>query len=219
MSEYNQGQTGQFSQPPYQAPSVEPPKGRFKSLKSGLSTLALFLLAPLIAIFITSFCFQSYQVDGASMETTLQNNDRLIVNKVGVSWSKITKHPYIPNRGDIIIFEQLGLYDAAGNEERQLIKRVIGLPGERVVIKDGTVKVYNRQFPEGFNPDTAGGYEIQVGRTEGSVDLEVGENQVYVLGDNRSNSADSRVIGPVNASQIVGRLSMRILPISNSKRF
>src|ERR1019366_8116351 len=69
-----------------------------------VSTLLVLFIAPVVALLLTAFVFQSYQVDGPSMETTLQNDNRLIVWKVARSWSRITGHPYIPNRGDIIIF-------------------------------------------------------------------------------------------------------------------
>ena len=78
--------------------------------KSIFSTLLLFILAPVIALSITAFAFQSYQVDGQSMETTLQNRDRLIVNKTPRTWSRITHHAYVPKRGSIVIFNQAGLF-------------------------------------------------------------------------------------------------------------
>ena len=129
-------------------------------------------------------------------------------------------HDYIPNRGDIIIFNQAGIYDAAGEPEKQLIKRVVGLPGERVVVKDGTVTVFNKDQPEGFNPDTlSGSYRITAGTTPGSSDVTIRAGEVYVLGDNRTNSTDSRIFGPVSSDHIVGKLLVRIMPLSKIERF
>jgi len=184
-----------------------------------ISTIMLFLLAPVIALSIAAFAFQSYQVDGASMETTLQNRDRLIVFKVPRTLARITHNDYIPKRGDIIVFNQVGLYDTSGGTEKQLIKRVVGLPGERVVIKDGTLTVFNEAYPKGYNPDTSTGYSTSSATTPGTSDVTVGEGEVFVLGDNRGNSTDSRAFGPVRLDYVVGKLIIRLIPLSKVERF
>ena len=203
-------------------PISTPEQPQKEGLASILSTVGVLLLAPLIAIFLTAFVFQSYQVNGPSMETTLQNNDRLIVWKLPRTWARITKHAYVPNRGDVVIFnepvaaEELGL--GAG---KQLIKRVIGLPGERVVVKDGTITVYNNQHPKGFSPDKTMDYNKDdiIPETSGSLDITVPDDQIFVSGDNRPDSLDSRSFGPVPLSDVVGKLAIRILPLNNIKRF
>lgn len=184
-----------------------------------ISTILLLAIAPLIAFAITAFALQSYQVDGESMETTLQNNDRLIVNKVPRTLARITRHAYIPHRGDIIIFNQANLPDSSFGETKQLIKRVIGLPGEHVVVKDGKITIYNSSHPNGFNPDTSTGYHINATTTVGDVDITLQSNEVFVCGDNRPNSEDSRYFGPVSANNIVGKLVLRLLPINKTKEF
>src|SRR5512140_403318 len=73
-------------------------KAKREGWGSVASTIAVLLIAPLVALLLTAFVFQSYQVDGPSMQTTLYNSDRLIVWKVPKTWSKITGHPYVPNR-------------------------------------------------------------------------------------------------------------------------
>jgi len=196
----------------------EPPKRRQKNWKDIASTVGLFLLAPVVALSLAAFVIQSYQVDGQSMETTLQNNDRLIVDKVPRTWARITGHSYIPKRGDIIIFNQSGV-SFAGQASKQLIKRVIGLPGERVVVSDGRLTVYNAQNPSGFNPDGVGKYKLASAVTPGNVDITLKSNELFVSGDNRANSEDSRYFGPINASQVVGKLSFRILPLSKAQHF
>lgn len=198
---------------------AKPPKKRREGLKSILSTVGLLILAPLIALAITAFAFQSYQVEGASMETTLSNNDRLIVNKTSRSWARITDGSYLPKRGDIIIFNQAGLYDSSGNQQKQLIKRVIALPDERVVVKDGRVTVYNSTHPDGYSPDQSGEYPITVSTTNGDIDVVVGADSVFVLGDNRGNSEDSRSFGPVKTDDIVGKLTLRIAPFDKFQKF
>lgn len=213
-------QDEQQSAPTYVTPSPE--KETKDSVRSIISTISILLLAPVIAILLTLFVFQSYQVDGPSMETTLQNNDRLVVWKLARTWSKITHHAYIPNRGDVIIFnepeenlEGVG----SGSANKQLVKRVIALPGERVVVKDGSLTVYNKQHPNGFSPDKTMPYGNVIPTTSGDIDVTLDANQLFVCGDNRPDSLDSRAFGPITTDQVVGKLVMRILPLNNAKRF
>lgn len=196
-----------------------PKKHHFEGWKSIVSTLLLFILAPAIALSITAFAFQSYQVDGQSMQTTLQDKDRLIVNKTPRTWSRVTHHPYLPKRGDIIVFNQSGIFDTGGNQEKQLIKRVIGLPGERVVVKDGQITIYNKEHPNGYNPDRTGDYIITASTTPGNVDTTVPAGSIFVCGDNRTNSEDSRYFGPVKLDHVVGKLLYRVLPINKIQQF
>lgn len=184
-----------------------------------MSTIAILLIAPVIAVLLTAFVFQSYQVDGPSMRETLHNNDRLIVWKLPKTWSKITGHAYIPKRGDIIVFTEERLSEFGQDPGKQLIKRVVGLPGDRVVVKNNVVTVYNTAHPQGFNPDTDLPYHRTATDTAGSIDLTVGKNEVFVLGDNRPNSLDSRAFGPIETKDIVGKLILRVLPASDIKRF
>lgn len=186
--------------------------------KELFSTLAILILAPVIAIFLTVFVFQSYQVDGPSMEKTLHNNDRLIVVKTGKTWSKITRKNYIPPRYSIVVFN----YNGDSNYEiqnKQLIKRVIGLPGDHIVIKDGVTTIYNSIHPDGFYPDKIGPESSVVNTTGGDIDRTIKPGEVFVMGDNRGNSLDSRVFGPISSQDIIGTLSLRIYPFNAFKKF
>jgi len=183
------------------------------------STVLILLLAPIIAIFLTVFVFQSYQVDGPSMEATLHNNDRLIVWKLARSWAKLTHHAYIPKRGDIIVFTDSRLGQFGQDPDKQLIKRVIGLPGDKVVVSNGVVTLYDTQHPNGFRPDASLPYGKIIPITGIDGEWTVGNNQVFVMGDNRSNSLDSRLFGPVNANNIIGKLAVRVLPANTIERF
>lgn len=190
----------------------------FEDTKSVLSTLLLFLLAPLLAIFIAAYVAQSYQVEGQSMETTLQNNDRLIVDKWPRTWARISGHAYVPKRGDIIVFNQSGLsFGSSGS--KQLIKRVVGLPNERVIVKGGNITIYNQRHPSGFDPDKSDGYRLSSQVTPGDVDLTLKSDEIFVCGDNRANSEDSRYFGPVKLNQVVGKLVFRVLPVSKAQHF
>ncbi len=197
------------------------PPRRQRGFRSILPTLTVIISAVLIAVLIVSFVFRPYIVDGPSMEPTLHHGDRLIIWKVPRTWARITGNDYVPNRGDIIVFVERSLVGSNGNNE-QLIKRVIGVPGDRVVIEDGTVTIYNTEHPEGFQPDTSmpygEGIDLTVNENE-AVDMNIGEGEVYVMGDNRNNSRDSRMFGPVAAEDIVGKLVLRLFPISDAEVF
>lgn len=194
-------------------------KSRSENVRSFLTTLAILLVAPLVAVVLTAFVFQSYQVDGPSMETTLNNNDRLIVWKMPRTWARITHHAYVPARGDVVIFNEPQLAAYGQGSDKQLIKRVIGLPGDRVVVKNGSVTIYNSQHPDGFQPDKTLAYGKVIPSTEGDIDLKLSGNQIFVCGDNRPVSLDSRSFGPVDLNQVVGKLAMRVLPLSKAERF
>ncbi|MGH9857404.1 MAG: signal peptidase I, partial [Acidobacteriota bacterium] len=107
----------------------------------------------------------------------------------------------------------------SGSSDKQLIKRVIAVPGERVVVQDGEVTIYNTKHPEGFNPDTSGIYSDKTLPTNGGLDMIIPNGEVFVLGDNRSNSLDSRSFGTISANDIVGVLAFRIFPFNKAKGF
>ena len=197
-------------------PPIPPKKEGWKSIAS---TILIFIAAPLIALAITSFFFQSYEVDGPSMEASLQNNDRLVVLKLPRTWAKLSRQAYIPSRGTVVVFNKHGVTETGQSNDKQLIKRVVGLPGERIVITDGKVTIYNDAHPEGYNPDLSGEYILIADSTPGSIDIDIGQDEVFVLGDNRSNSLDSRNFGTVKSSDIVGRLLLRILPLNKLQAY
>lgn len=203
---------------PPQAP-VTPSTTKKEGWKNIASTLAILLAAPLIALFLTSFIFQSYEVDGPSMQQTLHDNDRLIVMKIGKTWSKITHKHYIPKRGEIVVFHKKGLYSYNQDLDKQLIKRVIALPGERVLVNNGILLVFNAEHPEGYQPDLGTEYVKNITTTAGNVDVTLGDGQIFVSGDNRTNSFDSRDFGPIDSSDIVGTLALRVFPLGQFESF
>lgn len=182
-------------------------------------SIGLFIAGIAIAyFFIQAFLLRTYQVDGQSMETTLQNNDRLVINKIPRTLARLTGHAYIPHRGDIIVFNQASL-GFGSDREKQLIKRVVGLPGERVVVKDGALTIYDPAHPDGYEPDKTGLYHIDSLVTVGSADFTLKPGQIFVSGDNRGNSEDSRYFGPVESSKIVGKLVLRIFPLGKTQTY
>ena len=194
-------------------------KSKSEGLKGILSTILILVSAPILAWGIVNYVFQSYQVEGPSMQATLQESDRLIIWKLPHTWSRITKKDYQPNRGDIIVFIKRGLYNFDTNKEKQLIKRVIGIPGDRVLVKEGKITIFNKEHPDGFDPDTVIKYDHVLPYTLNEVSLTVPAGEVFAVGDNRQNSLDSRIFGTISDDDIVGKLIARILPTNKAQRF
>lgn len=194
-----------------------PNKG--SALRDLLSTLSILVAALVVAILMITFVFRSYQVDGPSMQNTLMNSDKLIIWKVPRTWADITGHAYIPKRGDIVVFTESGLERFGQENTKQLIKRVIGLPGDTVVVANGKYTIYNKENPKGFDPDTTLPYDKNIPFTSGNETVTLGPNQIFVSGDNRPDSLDSRDFGPINANQIIGQLVLRVYPISKMQAF
>lgn len=209
----------QPEQEPSEPEAVVSTEASREGWRSILSTVLILALAPIIAWLMITFVFQSYEVDGPSMEETLHDRDRLIVLKTGKTMSRITGDEYVPKRGEVIIFVKHGLVELGAAQDKQLIKRVIGLPGERVVVKDGKITVYNDENPNGFDPDENQEYAKTISFTNGNVDIRVGEGEVFVAGDNRGNSLDSRSFGPVSSKDIIGKLVFRLFPINKAESF
>lgn len=189
------------------------------AMSENLSTLGIIIAAPLLALFMINFVFQTYEVDGPSMESTLQDNDRLIVWKVPHTVAKITGNDYIPKRYDIIVFNHTGTFGSSSASEKQLIKRVIGIPGDRVVINAGVATVYNAEHPNGYLVDQNGPEAAVIGSTPGNVDQTIKDGEVFVLGDNRENSLDSPELGTIRSDDIVGKLTVRIFPFDKADKF
>lgn len=174
--------------------------------------LIFIITIPLLAILTTTFIFHFYRVDGSSMEQTFQDDDLLLVEKVGKTTSSIFRKNYTPNRYDVVVFKE-PRYD----EQSELVKRVIGLPGDRVVIRNKNVTVYNEQNPNGIEIDRYIPSEADVVEISSSEKLEVNvkSGEVFVLGDNRPGSDDSRYFGPIKTENIIGKVIVRLLPFDD----
>ena len=184
------------------------------------STVGILATALAVALLMIGFVFRSYQVDGPSMQETLQNQDKLIIWKVPRTWARLTHHSYIPKRGDVIVFSESGLGQFGQEDTKQLIKRVVGLPGDRVVVKNGNLFIFNTAHPDGFQPDKTLGYAYpNFPTTSGDIDVTLTSSQLFACGDNRPDSLDSRAFGPINADQVVGKLVIRVFPTNQIKSF
>lgn len=182
--------------------------------------LLAFIVAVLVGtVLINTFIFRSFNVEGPSMEKTLYTGDRLIVDRVPVTLAELQNKQYVPNRGQIIVFKNPQY--TAGNPDEYIVKRVIAFPGERVVLADGHYTVYNKDHPNGFNPDDANHGEPG-SPTSGSGDWTVPDGTLFVSGDHRQGnySYDSRNgLGFIPYYDVVGPVAMRIFPFTAIRTF
>lgn len=158
-----------------------------------------------IIIPVRYFLIQPFYVKGASMEPNFYDNQYLVVDELSYRF-------HTPHRGDVIVLRKPQL------ESDFLIKRVIGLPGERIQIANGVVTIFNSQFPGGIVLDESSYLDTSV-KTNGSVDVKLGTDEYYVLGDNREASLDSRYFGPVTRREIIGRTWIRAWPLNTVTMF
>ncbi len=166
-----------------------------------------------LVVTVNTFIVKMYKVDGHSMESTYHDTTEQLVNVVPVTLAHIAGRDYTPDRGQVVIVRQVfGVTDdvqAADKENQYLIKRVIGLPGERVVVKDNAITIYNADHPQGFNPDTGSKWEktMHVDTDGEAVDVTLAKDEIFICGDNRPESIDSRFNGPILTKQIIGTVN------------
>lgn len=162
--------------------------------------IALAIIVP-----VRYYLFQPFFVKGASMESTFNDGDYVLIDEITYRFRN-------PQRGEVIIFR------SPQGSSQFFIKRVIGLPGEQIQVKDNKVTIFNKQNPKGLvldesvylDPDTL---------TQGSLIVNVEENEYFVLGDNRLHSSDSRLWGVVKKNSITGRVLFRAWPLDKVKKF
>lgn len=200
-------------------------------LKDILSLVVFVVVVIIGTMVLNAFVFRSYNVVGSSMENTLQNDDKVVINRLPVTWAHFRGEEYVPERGQIIVFANgdasgpLTCEPPAGQVDQYIIKRVIAFPGERVTVKDGELTVYNEEFPDGFNPDEATRVDENNGpkeQTSGEVDMIVPDGELFVAGDNRegSHSFDSRSgLGTIPFCRIIGPAAVRIYPFDKIQLF
>jgi signal peptidase I len=169
-----------------------------------------------IIVPIRVFLIQPFFVQGASMEPNFEDKQYLIVNELGYKTTEIgnafTVKPFKElKRGDVVVFRY------PKNPSIFYIKRIIGLPGEKIEIADDKVKIFNSENPNGFVLDE-GGYLSASVTTVGDINLTLGE-EYFVMGDNRQYSSDSRSWGPVPEVDVMGKVVLRAWPIGKAGIF
>ncbi len=152
-----------------------------------------YVIVVIVVILLRSFIITPAIVDGASMEPALQDNNVILLNKLDYRLNDI-------KRFDVVVIKW--------NKEK-IIKRVIGLPGEHVEYKDGNLYVDGFIVEENFNHGETNDFKLE---TIGY--LTIPGDKYFVVGDNRTNSTDSRVIGLIDKEDILGKASLRIFPIN-----
>lgn len=172
---------------------------------AGLFFLELIKVAVLAGItigLVRYFLFKPFYVKGQSMEPTFYEHEYLIIDEITYRFRE-------PERGEIVVFR------APGDHKDFYLKRVLGLPGERVKVEDNKVIIFNEEYPQGVVvPET---YLDE--QTAGSVSVTLGPDQYFVMGDNRSASYDSRRFGPISRDTIIGRTWFRGWPFRRVTTF
>jgi signal peptidase I len=182
-------------------PASPPPppevKAKATGVRNAVEWFAIAAGALIIAFLIKTFLFQAFYIPSESMDPTLKINDRVLVNKLSYDVHSV-------HRGDIVVFESPPNEGAA---TKDLIKRVIGLPGETVESRNGHIVIDGRDLDEPY---------LQPDVTTGPMDkVTVAPDHYWVMGDNRSNSRDSRFFGAIPESLIVGRAFVRVWPVTS----
>ena len=167
-------------------------------MRQALEWGAVIVGALVAALVIKTFLFQAFYIPSGSMEDTLEVGDRVLVNKLSYQFGDI-------DRGDIVVFHKP---DGAGESDvDDFIKRVVGLPGETLRAVDGVVYIDGRPLEEPYLADGT--------VTNQLTEITVPEGHVFVMGDNRSLSRDSRFFGPIPMDSIVGEAFVRLWPLGS----
>lgn len=159
-----------------------------------LRTLAVVFLA---AFLIRHFLVQPFIVDGQSMQPTFQDQEYILVDKLSYRFRE-------PSRGDVIVFHP------PGEQQENFIKRIIGLPGEQIDIQGGRIFVNGQLISEAYTLEESS-LDLD---PNSSISRSLGDNEYYVLGDNRNHSKDSRELGAIERDRIIGRAWVVLFPIN-----
>lgn len=164
----------------------------------------VILIAVVTVFFVRTFLMQPFLVSGASMEPNFTTGNYLLIDEV-------TYRLRAPERGEVVVFKY------PNDPSVYYIKRIIGLPGEHVVVKNGEVKIINTEHPDGMTMDET--YLDTSLRTLGNIDYTLDSNDYFVMGDNRGFSYDSRSWGPLPKDNIIGIVRLRLFPINSIEAF
>ncbi|MDQ6799099.1 MAG: signal peptidase I [Actinomycetota bacterium] len=175
-----------------------PPKAKPSAFRGAVEWIVILVGALIVALVVKTFLLQAFYIPSASMEPTLKVGDRVLVNKLSYDFHDV-------RRGDIVVFNSPPGED--NPDIKDLIKRVIGLPNETVEGHDGRVFINGAPLKEPYLP---------AGTTTSSFPPEkIPPGNLWVMGDNRSNSKDSRFFHTISEKLVVGRAFIRVWPLSS----
>ncbi len=181
-----------------------------KSSRWIIELAGVVVVAVVVAFLLRTFVVATYSIPSGSMEPTLQVGDRIVVDK-------LSYHLHGVDQGNIIVFSTPAKEDCAGPPVADLVKRVIGLPGQTISLSGGDVFIDGRQLAEPWLPASQRGRTYPGPSPEAFAlhhPFRIPNGDVYVMGDNRTLSCDSRYWGPIPESTIVGKVDLRIWPLS-----
>jgi len=175
-----------------------------KKIKGIIELLLCFAIATIIAFVVLNFIAQRFVISGSSMYPTLEDNDNVVVSKLYNTDNA--------ERFDVIVFK----YNDPIKGEVSYVKRIIGLPGEMIQIVDGKIYITNSEGRTVLE-ENYGYYsgDTPMNGYDASEPIQIGDNEFFVLGDNRNGSTDSRKIGCISADKITGKVVFRILPFDS----
>jgi signal peptidase I len=183
-------------------------------LRNTIEWIAVVVGAVVIAIVVRTFVLQTFWIPSPSMSPTLVEDDRVLVNKLSYRFHDV-------NRGDVIVFERPA--NEPPNEVKDLIKRVVGLPGDRVSIVEGAVSIDGRPLDEPYVDGLQTTYDgscnqpgVDLTGIDTAEGFTVPEDHLFVMGDNRVNSHDGRCFGPIDEDLVVGRAFFIMWPPSHA---
>lgn len=189
---------------PVHQPPQQPSQRSGDTVRAIAEAIRTILIVVVLAFALRTFVFQPYKVEGASMDPLFATNDHLIVEKLSYRFGH-------PDRGDIVVFRYP--YDPTTS----YVKRIIGLPGERVLIENGRVRIFNSENPDGFVLDESVYLEtsrLTTTSAAGRNEFTVTPDHYFVMGDNRPASSDSREWGLLPQENIVGRAIIKTYPLN-----
>ncbi|NOX29427.1 MAG: signal peptidase I [Actinobacteria bacterium] len=166
-------------------------------MRQALEWGAVIIGALIAALLIKTFLFQAFFIPSGSMEQTLQVGDRVLVNKISYDYGDLS-------RGDVVVFHRPPAAPRTDSDVEEFIKRVIGLPGDTLEAIDGQVYINGVAIEEPYIDP--GDVTTNLPRTE------VPDGYIFVMGDNRNNSTDSRIFGPVEQELLVGKAFLVVWP-------
>ena len=179
-------------------PATKTTSTKASNRKVLMEWVVIIVIAVVASLLVRTFVFQTYFIPSASMEPTLHIGDRIIINKLSVDFGTI-------HTGDIVVFKAPPA-ENCGTKVADLVKRVIGVPGDRLTSKGNTIYINGKPLDETWPHDEPLGTPI------GNVTVKPG--QYFVMGDNHPDSCDSRYWGTVPRSDIIGKVFLRIWPLS-----